>query len=46
MLQLLRKIKNNQIIQPRIPWPQGAFLEKITLDIDGFTDELVFQCNV
>ena len=46
MLVLLRKIKNNQIIQLGISEPQGAFSDKVILDVDGFTDELVVQCDV
>ena len=27
-------------------WIQGTFSEKLTPDIDGFTDEPVVQCDV
>ena len=46
MLQLLRKMRSNQIIQLGIPGPQGAFSDKVILDIDGFTDKPVVQCDV
>ena len=29
-----------------IPGPQGAFSDKVILDIDGFTDKTVVQCDV
>ena len=33
-------------LQFSIPGTQGAFLDKVILDIDGFTDEaVVYQCN-
>ena len=28
-----------------VPGTQGAFLDKVSSDIDGFTDELVVQCD-
>ena len=34
-------------LQPSIPGTQGAFLDKVTPDIYGFTDEpVVHQCDV
>ena len=34
-------------LQPSIPRTQGAFLDKVTPDIDGFTHEpVVHQCDV
>ena len=29
-----------------IPRTQGAFSDKVTLDVDGFTDEPVDKCHV
>ena len=39
--------KNENLCQTtRIPGTQGAFSEKVTTDIDDFTNELVVQCDV
>ena len=49
MLRLLRKMKKQyvgQTILLGILGIQGAFLEKVTPDIGGFTDEPVVQCDV
>ena len=39
--------KNEKLCQTaEIPETQGAFSDKVALDIDGFTDEPVVQCDV
>ena len=39
--------KNEKLYQTTgIPGTQGAFSDKVTPDIDGFTDEPVVQCEV
>ena len=39
--------KNEKLCQTtRIPGTQGAFSDKVTHDIVGFTDEPVVQCGV
>ena len=42
---LLRKMKK-LCHTTRTPGTQGAFSDKVTPDIDGFTDEPVVQCDV
>ena len=40
-------VKNEELCQTTgIPGNQGAFLDKVTSDIDGFTDELVVHCDL
>ena len=50
VLQLRTKMKNNMsdksYSQVYIPGTQGAFSDKVTPEIDGFTDEPVIQCDV
>ena len=47
MFQLLRKMKNNMSETTAKCRAQGAFLDNITPDIDGLTDEpVVHQCDV
>lgn len=43
---ILRKLKNNQIIQLGIPEPQGAWSDELIPGINDFTHESVFQCDV
>ena len=38
-------MKNSVTLQG-YPGPQGPFSDKVTPDIDGFTDEPVVQCDV
>ena len=39
-------MKNNQIIQPVTPGPQGTLADKVILDIDGFSDDPVVQRDI
>ena len=47
-LQICHKWRKyvRKIIKRGIRWTQEAFTNKITPDIDGCTDEPVFQCDV
>ena len=47
MLRLLRKTMKNNMSSDSLPETQGAFLDKVTSDTDGFTDApVVHQCDV
>ena len=40
------KMKNYVRLQLSMPGTQEAFWDKVTTDIDGFTDEPVVQCDI
>ena len=47
MLQLNEKKEKQYVeLQLSIPVTQVAFLDRVTPDIDSFTDEPVHQCDV
>ena len=42
----IQKVISNVRLQLSIPGIQGKFLDKVTPDIDRFTDKPVIQCNI
>ena len=46
MLWLPKKLKGIFETTVSIPVTHGAFLDKVVLDIDDFTDKPEFQCDI